>query len=207
MNAAYYAKRIAESLELFAGITNDGAENMNMMGFLKRIDDASTQLAASGGVAMGTVFPTPSTNLRFFRTDKGREYFYDGTRWLSLQQFSLVFPQALSQVDGLSVYAANPWMGLENMWLEDLSVAMANSTVTSANYYTAQLQTYSDANIVNVGEAISGQNDTQSQMKLHTLAIDTAIASTIPSFRVTYTEVGVANASLLASINFRLTAT
>lgn len=43
----------------------------------------------NGAVAWnsGTAFPTATTGDRFWRTDHGREYYYDGTRWLSTQLF------------------------------------------------------------------------------------------------------------------------
>lgn len=40
--------------------------------------------SGGGGTAAGTVFPgSPASGERFFRTDRGIEYFWDGTRWLS----------------------------------------------------------------------------------------------------------------------------
>ena len=38
----------------------------------------------------GTAFPgSPLTNDRFFRTDRGIEYYYDGTRWVSINEYAI----------------------------------------------------------------------------------------------------------------------
>lgn len=62
----------------------------------------SGQLAsARGGVPSGTAFPSsPAAGERFFRTDTGFEYFYDGSRWLTTCEF--VVP-----IVGLTQYSAN----------------------------------------------------------------------------------------------------
>lgn len=42
----------------------------------------------TGLVPNGTTFPTgPSTNDRFYRTDRAQSYYFDGTRWLTEQVF------------------------------------------------------------------------------------------------------------------------
>lgn len=73
----------------------------------------SGQKARQAGMALdsalisanqGTSFPTsPTTYDRFFRTDRGVWYFYDGTRWLSVEEY--VMP--------CSSIGSNPgWTGL-----------------------------------------------------------------------------------------------
>lgn len=53
--------------------------------------------------AGGTAFPSsPVTGERFFRTDRGIEYFWDGTRWLSTTLYS----DALSISESLRPFAA-----------------------------------------------------------------------------------------------------
>ncbi len=51
----------------------------------------------------GTAFPgSPATNDRYWRTDLGLEFYYDGTRWLSTALYTLGLPQA----DALAPLAA-----------------------------------------------------------------------------------------------------
>lgn len=116
-----YAKMIAESLEQAAGITWDGDENMNMAGYLKRISEAAEGLP---GAATGTAFPTsPTTDDRFYRTDLRREYFYDGTRWLSADQDVLTFPFAMAPAtaSGPVCRNANPGAGWADIYLEQIT--------------------------------------------------------------------------------------
>lgn len=48
----------------------------------------STPAGSGGGISSGTSFPgSPSNNDLFYRTDRDLLYFYDGTRWLTVQQF------------------------------------------------------------------------------------------------------------------------
>lgn len=59
-------------------------------GHLKRVDDSDTVVdleeIAGSGYDEGTSFPvSPSTNDKFYRTDRNMLYYYDGTRWLTTQ--------------------------------------------------------------------------------------------------------------------------
>lgn len=54
-----------------------------------RITDASVA-AGRALVGTGSAFPVPAaTNQLWFRTDRGILYYYDGTRWLSQQEYSV----------------------------------------------------------------------------------------------------------------------
>lgn len=70
-------------------------------GFLKKLDNTATNFmngqgdwaapgVSSAGLQSGTSFPgSPSTNDLFHRTDHNLVYYYDGTRWLSLNLYVL----------------------------------------------------------------------------------------------------------------------
>lgn len=46
--------------------------------------------SGGGGYDEGTSFPvSPSTDDKFYRTDRNILYFYDGTQWLTVQQFAI----------------------------------------------------------------------------------------------------------------------
>jgi hypothetical protein len=46
--------------------------------------------AATSGYPEGTAFPgSPSTDDKFYRTDRNRLYYYDGTRWLTTEEFTI----------------------------------------------------------------------------------------------------------------------
>lgn len=71
----------------------------------------------------GTSFPgSPSSGDRFYRTDRHIEYFYDGTRWLSLQLFTLPISDN-ERLDshtttGAWAKAANPWSSVYDIYVE-----------------------------------------------------------------------------------------
>lgn len=79
----------------------------------------------TAGVEAGTSFPgSPATNLRYFRTDLGMEFYWDGTRWVSVtvhqiqgQAWDLVASGyfnafAAFDVAGLDVYLVNAYLAL-----------------------------------------------------------------------------------------------
>lgn len=76
--------------------------------------------------AQGTSFPgSPATNELFFRTDLGLDFFYNGTRWLSVQLFKTDFvPNASAAIGGLSATQADAYaVGVHvtpgsDLWLE-----------------------------------------------------------------------------------------
>jgi hypothetical protein len=106
------------------------------------------RVAALPGIPRGTGFPTVfATNDLFFRTDRGILYFYDGTRWLSVQEFQLAMPcytqlpstaiaaainanflACLPQSDGGSIYVTK--------WAIALSPGAPND---GANFWTIRL--------------------------------------------------------------------
>ncbi len=94
---------------------------------------------ASVPPAAGPAFPaSPAIADRWHRTDRLIAYVWDGTRWLSEQLFTLAIaaadfslPIAGSQPSGFR--AANPWAGLYDLYVVDLSVSRY---VTGASTWT-----------------------------------------------------------------------
>lgn len=101
---------------------------------------------SAGGLSSGTSFPgTPATNDRFFRTDRGIIYYYDGTRWVSETLYFLAFPP-----DATS-YSANatvgrvtaPFAGQYDIYIYKFHFTPFVPTTNNAtNYWTAQLKTW-----------------------------------------------------------------
>jgi hypothetical protein len=57
-------------------------------------------VGGGGGIPSGTSFPgSPTNNDLFYRTDRDLIYFYDGTRWLTTQMFTLNHTVILVTVD------------------------------------------------------------------------------------------------------------
>lgn len=67
----------------------------------------------------GTAFPgTPATGLRYFRTDRGIEYYYDGIRWLSVNQYAHGVEFAGDAVANLVGGFPNPFGGVYSIYAE-----------------------------------------------------------------------------------------
>lgn len=77
------------------------------------------------GLSTGTSFPgSPTTGDIFWRSDRSIEYFYDGTRWLSTQLFTLQIDQqdALNPSTGTVGFrnrTVNPWAGKYDIYVEE----------------------------------------------------------------------------------------
>lgn len=102
---------------------------------------------ASGGLSAGTSFPgSPATNDRYFRTDRGLVYYYDGTRWVTETLYHL----PLSGSDrGISTITANQahyssatmWEDLYDAYLVDYCWQVNIATTNNAsNYWSWELQ-------------------------------------------------------------------
>lgn len=81
-------------------------------------------------MGVGTSFPgSPATNQRFFRTDLGMEFFYDGTRWVSSTLHIAPFPQHDTNQPYSATNNNNPRAslivpsGMSDLWLVDLITA------------------------------------------------------------------------------------
>jgi hypothetical protein len=176
---------------------------------LAKSSGANQDLAWVGG--HGTSFPgSPASGDRFYRTDRNIEYFYDGTRWLSVQLFSQEFaqwessgvqPKTFTQTS----YMANPWGGLYDIYVLEFRVSSFNSATTAANYFVHQLAKWDGiAPAVNVGSSISGQGNTQNAFVVQSTAVNAVVASTVDAFQVNSTETGVSSSYIMPSFTYRL---
>jgi len=94
-------------------------------------------------VNAGTSFPvSPTTNDQFFRTDRGLLYYWDGTRWLTVQVYKKsLIPKTLPDytANGTFLYAVAE--DATNFWVTDAVILSRISTAGDAsNYWTFDLQ-------------------------------------------------------------------
>jgi hypothetical protein len=161
----------------------------------------------------GTAFPgTPSfTGQRFFRSDRGIEYYYDGTRWLSTTIYTL--PVAVQDATFLNPVSAtgtfrtvSPFANLYDIYVERVfTESYLTSATTSSNYFTIQFSNSTAAAAgVNMGSSISLQNDTQNSWTHHQQTVNATVASTVNSFSMAFTRVGTGTAYILGTVQFRL---
>ena len=156
----------------------------------------------------GTSFPSsPATGIRFYRTDRNIEYFYDGTRWLSTQLFEMATTTPNQMAPTVSADTnndmGNPWAGKYAIYVEEL-VFTSRQTVgtTASNYFSAQI--FDTTTAATVGSAISAQNNTLGDYVAKRQAINAVVASTSHNLRVFYTLTGTATAILNAAVVYRL---
>lgn len=104
----------------------------------------------------GAAFPTAGlyTGRRFFRTDRGIEYYYDGTRWLSTE--ILCMPPGETRILGsatgtgstgvvyLSTFPKTPGIATASqpgIWIVDIQARILTlTTLNSTNYWVLTVQ-------------------------------------------------------------------
>jgi hypothetical protein len=127
---------------------------------------SKVQLNGVTALEMGTSFPvSPATNQRYFRTDQLIDYVYDGTRWLSVQQFKLPFISRSAQpfaqaatVFDLNFSEYNLYGGI---YIYAFNVSFFDNTAQDAsNFYTLTLR-YLNTSGVSSGITLGGTTDTK----------------------------------------------
>lgn len=137
-----------------------------------------TSAGLAGGANNGTVFPSsPSTNDRFFRVDRGLEYFYNGTRWLTTEVFVDVHDHQLS--GGANVTLPLPYGGAYDLWSEGIDLSGVVSTGTPAsNYDTYSIAVYDNTTGTTLGTITTAGFGASGVWSLVTLATGTLAAKT-----------------------------
>ena len=110
------------------------------------IAEVASEAAAGSGIASGTGFPGgPANNDVFYRTDRDILYFYDGTRWLSLNLYreNMSALTGSTTTSGTIVGRLPVWHSTYDLWLESLWTALyVGTTNTGSAYWTAALKKY-----------------------------------------------------------------
>lgn len=102
----------------------------------------------NGAVAWngGTSFPaSKATGDRFWRSDLGLECYWDGTRWVTCQQYTTPFmvQGALVPLTAANSFYAPMVNGAYDMWLEKIVAAtQVAATNDGSNYWTLQFNRY-----------------------------------------------------------------
>lgn len=117
----------------------------------------------------------PATNQMCFRTDLGLLFYYDGTRWLSVNKYMEPFPAASSIAGTSFVMQMSPYQDLD-MYVEKL---MAFSYVASGNsgsaYWTITLQKYDAAGTGTSLGTFNTSADTSAVRTLHSITVNAAL--------------------------------
>lgn len=172
---------------------------------------AGNHTHAGSGVPSGTSFPgSPSTNDLYFRTDRGLLYFYDGTRWLTVAEYS----ESLGNLDTnqpLSVNGSLKWgatdLGDNGQWITRIAaVNFVATTNNGSNFWTLQLTSRSaTATAHNLGSTWSTAADTNDQFVKHVTTVGAAVTSGDTHFVITGTKTSSpGNIYTMATVYYRL---
>lgn len=123
--------------------------------------EASVAIAGSapgsGGYDEGSSFPgSPATGDKFYRTDRNILYFYDGTRWLTVDEKPLTFPTTGAVLSASSQYCRMPNPEVGRYGGLYITRAAYHFEVTGTGVWTLELYTY-EGNVatVRISEASS----------------------------------------------------
>jgi len=180
------------------------------------IHDATDHTGITGvdGLASGTSFPgSPANNDLFHRTDLDRLYYYDGTRWLSLQEFS-VTGNGYGTITANSSTAVAVWRGAPtspatDMWLIDLTAStFVAATNSGAHYWIWQLEYRDAANTATSIVTFNSSAHTQANWVMTTTAIGAVLNTAARTLAVTVTQNGTpGSAHQMFNLRYRLIAT
>jgi hypothetical protein len=153
----------------------------------------------AAGVPAATSFPgSPANNDLFYRTDRDRLYFYDGTRWLTVQEFPLTLgildtlaPVTSGGSPGAVNYAPTD-QGDNGMWATRLvCMTITPGTLDGSNFWTYQLQSrLADGTATNLGASFTSAADTAGQNPKHVVTIGAVVDASATNIRLLCTKTG-----------------
>jgi len=160
----------------------------------------------NGAVAWnsGTAFPTAATGDRYWRTDLGLECYYDGTRWLTVQEYTLSNSAASLAADGIFYIALSNTYA---MWFTSWDVA---SYVGGAATWVVTLQTMdTESDVAATLDSVSTAAQNAAEWYATTRALGVLVDATgahaaneVTALRVWYDEQG-GTATFLGGVNIR----
>lgn len=170
---------------------------------------ARTNLGVAQG-GSGTAFPgSPSDGDRFFRTDRGIEYFYQasGARWLSAHLFT-IGAAGVQLAATSTLFMPLPFIDTYDIYVETASLqTQLTSGTTSSNYFTFTFRKVDGVGTAtDLGTTQSTQNDTLSNYAIRHQAINDVVDTTsgTKQFALNCTEVGASVVNVGASLAYRL---
>lgn len=136
--------------------------------------------AGGGGIESGTSFPgSPATDALFYRTDLNLIFFYDGTRWLTVNEYTLAGATRTSVGAGLSATSTlvNAPTVSADMYIEDFRAStFVSGTNNGSNFWTVTLDKRDAANAATTIGSVDTTADTGSTWNLHVDAVDEVVA-------------------------------
>ena len=152
--------------------------------------------AGGGGVESGTSFPgSPATNDLFYRSDRGILYYYDGTRWLSVQIFRDSFTNAEqanpTTTNGAVMGAWPATQGANGIYVLAMeATALVVSTNDGSNYWTVGFDWRTQANVNTNLTSFNTSSDTPTNWYDKSVAVNAVLNSTARYIHAIVTKTG-----------------
>jgi len=181
-------------------------------------DPANPVINYSGptsGYAEGTSFPaSPALNDKFYRTDLNLLCFYDGTRWLTAQEYAL--PSGLSEGANSFFNVSSAFTSWRAAVRSDFELYLTRWAVTSrvqttndgSNYYTVNLDYQNAATTASLIASFSTNADAASTIVQHDQQIDAALDASAVNIIVVISKTGTPGAChVIPALYYRLIVT
>jgi len=159
----------------------------------------NTVIAQQGALESGGSFPlSPSENDLFYRTDRDLIYFYDGTRWLTVSEYTLPLTTRTALGSGIAATStlANMPSGstLGNIFVKDLSVTtFVLTTNNGTNFWTVTLEKITPGNTPSTIGSVDTSADAADTWVNHVDAInEVVVGADHPVFRLQATKTSAA---------------
>jgi hypothetical protein len=162
-----------------------------------------------GGYDEGTSFPgSPSDNDKFFRTDLDMLFFYDGTRWLSAQQFIIPFqPYTRGTFTGMSATASDCLSAIPafaptfDFWMETLRwTSFVATTNNGTSFWRLVLRKFTAPNTATTIVQPDTSSDTASSYTIHETTINALLGTNVQFLDVSWNKVSSPGNSELPAV-------
>lgn len=220
------AGTVAGALRAGAGFTAIGAATMSDTLGVVGAASFNTTITVAGKATFssslkpgGTSFPgSPTTDDVFYRTDHGRWYYYNGSNWLSVEQFQLG-PLILFTAQPYSATAAQSQRapvpstnGGSDIYIEDVktafNVASGGSALSGSHKWVATLEKWDSSGGTTISSSVN-PIDSGSSAVWRSVSTDIdALVGAYAGLFVTWTKTGTpGNLNAYMTITYRIVAT
>lgn len=177
------------------------------------VQAAIDEVAGSGTYVEGTTFPgSPPTGQKFYRTDLQVLCYYDGTRWLTAQEYEIGAGLSAG-VGGITTTGDILWIGpvrsdyglYLTRWVCTARVLSGNS---GTSYWTGALSYQDSANLATTISSFATSADTSNTPVAHDVQINTVLNAAAKRLVISGTKTGTPGALVAASaLYYRLIVT
>jgi hypothetical protein len=173
------------------------------------IDSAGVIVADSNAtiIKKGTSFPSsPATNQIFFRTDRGLMYFYNGTYWLTTEEYPASLPLGAT-LQGTSTVEYLIWttdLGVNGAYITRVA-CYTQTTQSAGNYVTWTLYSASPTSSFTSYGSFSTSGDVSNNLTAHSITVNTVLHSGDPQYQIYGAKTGSPTAiNIFGTVFYRL---